>query len=140
GVSRRSFLQIGGLTVGGLTLPRLLQAESERGSSHKAVIMVYLSGGIAHQDTFDLKPDAPKEVRGEFSPIPTSVPGIEFCELLPRLAGVADRCSILRSVIGQRDEHTSFQNLTGFPMSQAQREGIPHFGSVISKMQGPTDP
>lgn len=140
GVSRRSFLQIGGLAVGGLTLPRLLQAESERGSSHKAVIMVYLSGGIAHQDTFDLKPEAPKEVRGEFSPIPTSVPGIEFCELLPRLAGVADRCSILRSVVGQRDEHTSFQNLTGFPMSQAQREGIPHFGSVISKMQGPTDP
>src|SRR3954469_298995 len=77
-VTRRSFLQIGSLAVGGLTLPQLLQAEQLRGtrSSHKAVIMVYLAGGLSHQDSFDIKTAAPAEIRGEFSQIPTSVPGI----------------------------------------------------------------
>ena len=73
GVSRRSFLKVGGLAMGGLALPQLLRAEetARAGGSHKSVIMVYLSGGLAHQDTFDLKPDAPAEVRGEFKPIAT---------------------------------------------------------------------
>src|SRR5207247_6349707 len=68
GISRRCFLSIGGLAVGGLSLPALLRAEEKagKGRSSKAVIMVYLSGGLAHQDTFDLKPSAPAEVRGEF--------------------------------------------------------------------------
>src|SRR3954469_11639818 len=70
GLSRRSFLKIGGLAMGGLGLPELLRAEAESGSGtargHKSVIMIYLSGGLAHQDTFDLKPEAPEEVRGEF--------------------------------------------------------------------------
>ncbi len=68
GVTRRSFLQVGGLALGGLTLPNLLRAEQrgKAGKSDRSVIMVYLSGGLAHQDTFDLKPNAPKEVRGEF--------------------------------------------------------------------------
>lgn len=142
GVCRRSFLQAGSLAVGGLTLPDLLQAESRhgKGTGHKAVIMVYLSGGISHQDTVDLKPDAPSEVRGEFHPIETSVPGIFFGELLPKLAAVADRTAVIRSVVGQRDEHSSFHCLTGQPMSTAQREGIPNFGSVVSKIEGPTDP
>ena len=142
GLSRRSFLQIGGLAVGGLTLPRLLAAESraKRDAGHKAVIMVYLSGGISHQDTFDLKPGAPAEIRGEFQPIATSVPGLDVCELLPRIATVADRCAILRSVVGQRDEHTSFQNLTGFTMGEVQRDRLPNFGSVVARVQGPTDP
>src|SRR6185436_18255933 len=75
GVSRRSFLQIGSLAVGGLTLPQLMRAEAAAGKkSHKSVIMVYLTGGLAHQDTFDLKPNAPAEVRGEFKPIPTVLP------------------------------------------------------------------
>ena len=87
GLNRRSFLQAGTLAVGGLSLPQLLKAEaSAGGQKHKAVIMVYLSGGISHQDTFDLKPKAPSEVRGEFLPIPTSVPGIQISEKLPRLA------------------------------------------------------
>ena len=86
GISRRSFLQVGGLAAGGLTLPQLLQAEQKNDKpGHKAVIMVYLSGGISHQDTVDLKPEAPAEVRGEFHPIETSVPGIFFGELLPKL-------------------------------------------------------
>ncbi|MBL6704757.1 MAG: DUF1501 domain-containing protein [Planctomycetaceae bacterium] len=142
GIKRRSFLQAGSLAVGGLTLPGLLRAESaaDTGSSQKSVIMVYLSGGLSHQDTFDLKSLAPKEIRGEFDPIPTSVPGIEFGEHLPRLAQVADKCAIIRSVVGQRDEHSSFQSLCGSTMSTVQREGLPNFGSVVAKVQGPTDP
>lgn len=140
GVSRRSFLQIGGLAVGGLSLADVARAERETGASHKSVVMVYLSGGLAHQDTFDLKPEAPAEVRGEFHPIGTAAPGVEFGELLPKLAGVADRCSVIRSVVGQRDEHSSFQSLTGYTMGQVQREGIPNFGSVVARIQGRTDP
>ncbi|MCA9036623.1 MAG: DUF1501 domain-containing protein [Planctomycetaceae bacterium] len=140
GVRRRSFLQAGSLAVGGLTLSSLLQAEQASGRrSHRSVIMVYLSGGIAHQDTFDLKPEAPAEVRGEFRPVNTTVPGTQFCELLPKLAGIADKCTILRSIVGQRDEHSSFQNVTGWTMGEVQRNGTPHFGSIVSKIQGGTD-
>ena len=129
--------------MGGLTLSDLMRAEAGGNSGHsghKAVIMVYLSGGISHQDTVDLKPEAPDEVRGEFHPIETSVPGIMFGELMPRMAKVADRCAVLRSVVGQRDEHSSFQNLTGYRMGEAQRDGRPNFGSVVAKVQGPTNP
>ena len=144
GLTRRSFLQVGGLGIGGLTLADLNAAESQSpaatpSSRHKSVIMVYLSGGMPHQDTFDLKPGAPAEIRGEFNPIATTVPGIEYCELLPKLAGVADRCSIVRSIVGQRDEHSSFQSLTGFTMGEVQRDGIPNFGSVVARIQGATN-
>ncbi|MFO0425759.1 MAG: DUF1501 domain-containing protein [Planctomyces sp.] len=140
GVSRRNVLQVGSLAVGGLSLADVLQAEQQSGrTTQRSVIMVYLSGGIAHQDTFDLKPNAPAELRGEFRPISTTVPGIEYCELLPKMAQVADRCTIIRSVVGQRDEHSSFQNVTGFPMGEVQRDGIPHFGSIVSRIQGGVD-
>src|SRR3954470_11986655 len=90
GVSRRDFLRLGGLAMGGLSLPGLLRAEAASGakSRHKAVIMVFLAGGPPHQDTFDLKPDAPSEIRGEFRPIPTNLPGLSICEHLPRLARI----------------------------------------------------
>lgn len=142
GVSRRSFLKVGALGMGGLALPQLLQAEAQAGlgSSRKSVIMVYLSGGLSHQDTFDLKPDAPSEVRGEFKPIATSVPGIQVGELLPKMAASIDKFAVVRSLVGLRDEHSSWQNLTGFPMDQSQREGRPHFGSVVSRIQGASDP
>jgi hypothetical protein len=143
GVSRRNFLQIGALAAGGLMLPQALNAAptTSRGRlRHKAVIMVYLSGGISHQDTFDLKPAAPKEVRGEFDPIDTSVPGIQISEKLPKLAQVMHRCAVVRSVMGQRDEHSSFQSLVGYTMGETQRNGLPNFGSVVSKVKGPTDP
>jgi hypothetical protein len=140
GHSRRSFLKIGGLAVGGLSLPQLLQAEERSRSSRKSVIMVYLSGGLAHQDTFDLKPNAPAEIRGEFKPISTRVPGVQFGELLPKLAGCANRLAVLRSISGLRDEHSSWQNMTGVTMDQAKREGKPHIGSVIAKVAGSDDP
>src|SRR5436190_17774592 len=115
GVSRRNFLKIGALGLGGLALPQLLQAEAKSGirRSHKAVIMIYLPGGPPHQDMFDLKMDAPLEVRGEFKPIRTNVPGIGICEHLPRMAAMMDKLAIIRSVVGAVDEHTDFQCLTG---------------------------
>jgi hypothetical protein len=142
GLSRRSFLQIGGLALGGLSLPQLLQAEERAGRrrSHKAVIMVYLSGGLAHQDTFDLKPNAPAEVRGEFKPIASKVPGIQVGELLPKLAACTDKYTLVRSLVGLKDEHSSFQNLTGHGMNISLREGKPNFGAVVAKIQGPASP
>lgn len=146
GLSRRAMLQIGSLTCGGLAAdalawPALAGAGTSdtRGSVHKSVIMVYLSGGLAHQDSFDLKPQAPAEVRGEFSPIATNLPGLEVCELLPRLATLADKYTVIRSLVGQRDEHSSFQNVTGYTQSVAQREGWPSFGSVVAHRLGATD-
>src|SRR6266566_5276643 len=93
GISRRNFLKIGTLGLGGLALPQLLEAESQAGigKSHKAIIMIYLPGGPPHQDMFDLKLDAPSEIRGEFKPINTNVPGIQICEHLPRMAAMMDK-------------------------------------------------
>jgi hypothetical protein len=142
GISRRSFLQVGSLALGGLTLGNLLRAEAAAGTrrSHKSVIMVYLSGGLAHQDTFDLKPNAPAEVRGQFRPIDTNVPGIQIGEHLPRLASIMDKLALVRSVVGLKDEHSSWQNMTGYGEGIARREGKPHIGSVIARQLGPTDP
>ncbi|MHC4875138.1 MAG: DUF1501 domain-containing protein [Planctomycetota bacterium] len=141
GVSRRSFLQAGSLAVGGLSLTDVLRAEQATGSSsNKSVIMVYLSGGISHQDTVDLKPDAPVEIRGEFVPIVSKVPGMLVGELMPKFAEVSDRCAVVRSIVGLRDEHSSFHCLTGQSMGTVQRDGIPNFGSVVSRVLGPTDP
>src|SRR5205823_50561 len=81
-LSRRHFLQIGALGVGGLTLPQLLRAEASAGSrpSQKSVILIYLVGGPPHQDMFDLKPDAPREIAGPWRPTATTVPGMQICE------------------------------------------------------------
>src|SRR5262245_66133142 len=88
GISRRACLRIGSLALGGLALPEILRGASVRCAAKpaKGVIMVLLPGGPSHLDTFDLKPEAPAEIRGEFRPIASNVPGIEVCELLPRLA------------------------------------------------------
>ena len=101
GFSRRDFLRIGGLALGGLSLPEVLRARGGiRASrrSHKAVIMIFLPGGPSHQDMFDLKMDAPSEIRGEFKPIATNVPGIQITEHLPRLAQMMDKCTLIRSM------------------------------------------
>src|SRR5271166_6325051 len=151
GLSRRSFLKIGGLAMGGLSLPGLLEAEARAAANtaktgtpgrlaHQSVIMVYLSGGLSHQDTFDLKMDAPAGIRGEFKPIATRLPGVQVCELLPLTASIMDKLVVIRSLVGQVDEHSSFQSMTGFPMGISQRDGKPHFGSVISRVQGPVEP
>src|SRR5436190_19136987 len=97
GLSRRQFLSAGAIG-GGLTLARLLQAEQAAGirSSHKAVINIHLDGGPPQMDMIDLKPSAPAEIRGEFSPIPTKIPGVQICELLPKLAAAADKFVFIR--------------------------------------------
>ncbi len=140
GRSRRDFLKVGGLALGGLALPDLLRAEAASGvkSSHKAVIMVFLPGGPAHQDTVDLKPGAPSGIRGEFQPIPTNVPGLDICELMPNMARIMDKVAVLRAVVGAKDEHAAFQCLTGFTSGESKRQGgRPSLGSVVSKVQGP---
>ncbi len=140
---RRSFLQIGGLALGGLSLPQILAAESrqETSSQHKAVIMIFLAGGPPHQDMFDLKPDAPREVRGEFEPIATSVPGIQISELMPRVASQMDKFAIIRSLVGAEGRHDSFECCTGHHFNSNQPQGgWPAMGSSLSKLLGPVDP
>src|SRR5947207_3708729 len=109
GVSRRHFLKVGGLCVGGLTLADLLRLEARgqaaRRASSKAVIMVWLEGGPSHLDIYDLKPNAPEEVRGPYKPIKTKVPGMEICELLPQQAKIADQLAIIRNMSFQQNDH-----------------------------------
>jgi len=142
GVSRRNFIKIGALGLGGLALPQLLQAESAGGirRSHKAVIMIYLPGGPPHQDMFDLKTDAPSEIRGEFRPIATSVPGIQICEHLPRIARITDKLAIIRSVADAVDDHSDFMCMTGRRKQNQPPGGWPTLGAVASKLLGPVDP
>jgi Protein of unknown function (DUF1501) len=140
--SRRDFLKIGGLALGGLSLPQILRAEADAGvsRSHKAVIMIFLSGGPPHQDMVDLKPDAPAEIRGEFRPIRTNVAGIDICEHLPRLAARMNRFAIIRSIVGAEERHAAFQCLTGRRFGRQPAGGWPSLGSVVSRLQGPADP
>src|SRR5882757_5510932 len=131
GVTRRDFLRIGGLAMGGLSLPDLLRAESKQGlgKSHKAVIMVFLPGGPSHQDIFDMKMDAPSEIRGEFKPISTNVPGIQICEHLPLLAKMMDKLVLIRSLVGAEDRHDAVTCLTGRHPRRAPVGGWPCLGS-----------
>jgi hypothetical protein len=141
GLTRRSFLKIGGLAMGGLSLPDLLRVEAAAGRrSHKAVIMIFLSGGPPHQDMLDLKTDAPVEIRGEFKPIATRVPGVQICELLPRIAQMTDRLAIIRSIVGSEGRHASFQCMTGQTVEGQPAGGWPALGAVVSKLQGPVEP
>ncbi len=142
GLSRRDFLRIGGLALGGLTLPQMLRAEAQSGvgRSQKAVIMIFLPGGPSHQDIFDLKMDAPAEIRGEFRPIATNVPGIQITEHLPRLAKMMDRCTLIRSMSDCDSGHDAFQCLTGRSFKGQPLGGWPALGSTLSKMQGAIDP
>jgi hypothetical protein len=140
-VSRRGFLKIGGLALGGLSLVDVLRAEAAQGrSSHKSVIMIFLPGGPPHQDMYDLKPAAPSEVRGEFKPISTNVPGIQVCELLPKMAGMMDKLVPIRTIVGATGDHYSFQCMTGRAHRQQPPGGWPELGSVAAKVKGPTTP
>ena len=139
GISRRDSLRLGTLTLGGLTLPDLLKAEQIAGvkNSHKAVIMIYMCGAPGHQDMYDLKMDAPSEIRGEFRPVATAVPGIEICEHMPRMAAIMDKCIPLRSVYGSPDgDHDSFICYTGRSKRNQPAGGWPSMGSVTSARLG----
>lgn len=126
-----------------MTLPQVLRAESVLGKPHqphKAVIMIFLPGGPPHQDMFDLKPDAPAEVRGEFHPIKTNVSGIEICEHFPRIAAMMDKFAIVRSIVGATGDHYAFQCHTGRPHQRQPQGGWPAMGSSLSKLLGSGDP
>jgi hypothetical protein len=145
GISRRSFLQIGALSFGAscLTLSRLFEAEAQAGSAgqHKAVINIFLGGGPPHQDMWDIKTEAPVEIRGEFKPIATKVPGIQICEVFPKIAALMDKCVPIRSVVGATGGHDAYQCMTGWSKQDlASLGGRPSLGSAVAKLQGPVDP
>src|SRR6478752_1384114 len=141
GISRRQFLSAGAIG-GGLTLARLLQAEQAAGigKSHKAVINIHLDGGPPQMDMIDLKPQAPAEIRGEFKPVATKVPGIQICELLPKSAAVMDKWSIVRSLHHRPEDgdlsHSRGDQVvfTGYPPGPNADENVhPSVGSVVAK-------
>jgi hypothetical protein len=137
GISRRDFLRVGALSVGGLTMADLLrrQAVAAAGPAPgKSVIMVFLHGGPSHLDMYDMKARAPAEFRGEFQPIASNVSGMDCCELMPRQAQIMDRLAILRG-LHFVEEHSAHSLWTGFP----ERVNRPAFGSVVSYLKGRQD-
>lgn len=152
GLSRRDLLRVGGASLFGLNLPGLLRAEGETKGQGKAqgrprarsVILFFLEGGPAHQDLWDMKPDAPEGVRGEFRPIATTVPGLLVCEHLPMLARQAHHLSLVRSVHHSIGDHNAgaYYALTGREPIASGRlitspspDDFPPFGSVLAKLR-----
>jgi hypothetical protein len=140
GVSRRGFLKIGAFGLG-LTLADLLRARAFARSagigttpSNKSAIMIYLPGGPSHMDMYDLKPDAPKEFKGDFNPIATNVAGVQICEHFPLQAKMWDKLAVVRSIVSV-DEHSDSLVMTGFSERDNRIAGHPSFGSVVSKLR-----
>ena len=134
GIARRDFLRVGLLGFSGLTLPQLLA--NQKKPSDKSLIFLWLAGGPGQLDTYDLKPDAPAEIRGEFKPIATNVPGIQVCELLPYTAKVADKLCILRSVssvdLGSHERSSRYLQSGVLPVPNMD---FASYGSVYTKMK-----
>jgi len=139
GVSRRDFLRIGALGGLGLTLPGFL-ARQARASSHKAraksVLLVYLGGGLSHHDSFDLKPEAPAEIRGKYKPIASSVPGLQVGELLPRTAQVMNRLTLVRSGAHNNDHHETATNWVLSGRFGSAFGDYPAIGAVVAHELG----
>ena len=144
GLPRRSFLQLGALALAGLTGSDLTLPQAARaagGDSIKtSVILLWMAGGPSHIDTYDMKPHAPAEVRGPFSPIATNLPGLDVCDLLPRHAGIANKLSVVRSLHHTLSVHDDASHWlqTGYPLLQARERGQqqPCQGAVTSKLRG----
>lgn len=144
-ITRRSFLRVGTLALGGLTMADLhrLRAESPSWGQprQKSVIMIHLSGGPSHLDMYDMKPAAPSEYRGEFRPIQTSVSGMEICDLMPLQAKIADKFAIIRGVHSV-SPHTANEFYSGYPWQESPRASVPGeaqrpaLGSVLSRLRG----
>lgn len=146
--SRRGLLRVGSLAIGGLSLPGLLRAQARAAAQgqpvkKKAVILIWQAGGPAHQDMYDLKPDAPAEFRGEFRPIATNVPGIDISEHLPLQAKIMDKLAIVRSVHHTNAGHGmgSQWMLTGWqPTIEVNDNIYPATGSIVARLKGANDP
>jgi len=140
GITRRNFLSIGGTAMAGLSLPQLLRAEEAAGprATKKNIINIILGGGPSHMDMFDLKPEAPKEYRGDFTPISTAVPGFDICQHFPILATMGEKITAVRSMTGVNNEHSASQSDSGWSIrSLDSLGGRPSVGSVMSKVYGP---
>jgi len=139
GLTRRGFLRIGAFGAG-LTLAEMLRQRATAGTATptKSAIMIYLPGGPSHMDMYDLKPDAPKEFRGEFNPIATNVPGVQICEHMPLQAKMWDKLACIRSIVSV-DEHSDTLVMTGYPDRVNRTAGHPSFGSVVSKLRSGAD-
>lgn len=162
-VSRRSFLEAGSLLMGGLGLSDLLRLRAEAKSTGRidpdtSVILIWLQGGPSHMETFDLKPKAPLDYRGELNPIPTNVPGMDICELLPKLAQVGDKYNIIRSIshgfanhaggagrfLSGRDPLRVLDPISQFPtlgpvvskMRSSRNVGVPNYVSSVIRVYG----
>ena len=150
GVSRRSFLQVGALCAGGLTLADAFRLENQSHAAQpgistrkKAVIQIWLAGGPSHIDMYDLKPDASAEFRGEFRPIATNVKGIDIGEHLPHQSKIMDKMAIVRSAYHTNAGHGmgSQWMLTGYqPTIEVNDNIFPACGSVVARMKGPNEP
>jgi hypothetical protein len=134
-LSRRSLIQAGAIGSLGLTLPKLLASQGI-GQTDKSCIFIVLSGGLSHIDTLDPKPLAPRETRGPYDQIATAIPGIQFTEMMPRLAQIADRFSLVRSLSHRDTVHVSAAHtmLTGQP-NGTKADDSPFMGSLISRFQ-----
>jgi hypothetical protein len=136
GVSRRDVLKVGALGFGGLALPHVMRSQAAAGEKTngkgKSVILIWLRGGASHIDSWDMKPAAPPEIRGEFRPISTNVPGIQICEHLPRQAAMMDKLAIVRGIrSNDLGDHTPHYILTGHP----SRGVRPSIGAVASYLR-----
>src|SRR5437660_182424 len=155
-MGRREFLRAGSLPLFGLGLPQLLQVQSAQAAAKKATlkakakacILLFMWGGPAHQDTWDMKPNGLAEYRGEFKPIPTKVPGIQICEHLPRLAQRMDKLALIRSMTHNDVDHTTathFQ-LTGRAIANRggpRSDDFPSYGAILASLgrgKGPLPP
>ena len=154
-MTRRDCVKIGAIGLGGLSLPELLRLRSVAGGPKalapraKSVIVLFLSGGPSQLDMWDMKPDAPEEIRGTFRPIDTVVPGIQVSEHMPRMAKLADKYAIVRSVTHEQSAHpaAAYWMMSGSPIARAaadasfmSRVDRPHFGSALAKLLGPVVP
>src|SRR3954471_6990594 len=152
-LSRRESIRVGSIGLAGLSLDGLLRLQDASAASGpprgraKAAILLFLSGGPAHMDMWDLKPDAPEAVRGTFRPIDTNVAGIQVCEHMPRMARLGDKYAILRSVHHRQSDHpaAAYWMMVGSPIARPARDAgmmsradRPHPGSALAKVLGPT--
>jgi Protein of unknown function (DUF1501) len=157
-MTRRGFVQVGGSGLLGMSLPSLLAAKASAGAAGavgttaraKSVIVILLSGGLGQHDSFDMKPEAPDGIRGDFKPIQTAVPGVHFCEHMPKLAAMADRLAVVRTMSHPEGNHlvAVHRVLTGHPSNPrgasdldrvASRDDFPCFGAVLNHVRGRND-
>ncbi len=154
-MTRRDCVRIGAIGLGGLTLPDLMRLRGLAGGPKaaapraKSVIVLFLSGGPSQLDMWDMKPEAPEEIRGTFRPVDTNVPGIRICEHMPRMARLADKYAIVRSMTHEQSAHpaAAYWMMAGSPIARPapdasfmSRSDRPHMGSALAKVLGPAVP